>query len=92
MTYCIEFILVVGSSVVVFFIFSIRLLLWLPNKLNWEEVKLMIDEYYAYDCHCDCHILQAIECAGIQKNRRFIGGMWRYESFPDECYEILSKP
>jgi len=62
------------------------------NKLNWEEVKLMIDEYYAYDCHCDCHILQAIECAGIQKNRRFIGGMWRYESFPDECYEILSKP
>ena len=62
------------------------------HKLNWEEVKSMIDEYYNYDCHCDCHILQAMESAGIQPNRRYIGGMWRYESFDDECYEILSKP
>jgi len=62
------------------------------HKLDWEEVKSMIDQYYAYDCHCDCHILQAMEVAGIQTNRRFIGGMWRYESFPDECYEILSMP
>ena len=62
------------------------------HNFEWEEIKLMIDEYYGYDCHCDCHILQAMESAGIQPNRRFIGGMWRYESFPNECYEILSKP
>ena len=62
------------------------------HKLNWEEVKSMIDEYYNYNCHCDCHILQAMESAGIQPNRRYIGGMWRYECFDDECYEILSKP
>ena len=58
----------------------------------WREVKMMIDEYYDYDCHCDCHILQAMESAGIQPNRRFIGGMWRYECFPDECYEIITEP
>ena len=62
------------------------------NNYVWEEVKMMIDEYYGCDCHCDCHILQAMEVAGIQPNRRFIGGSWRHESFPDECYEILSKP
>ena len=62
------------------------------NNFDWKEVKMMIDEYYSYDCHCDCHILQAIESAGIQQDRRYIGGMWRYEAFPDECYEILSKP
>jgi hypothetical protein len=37
-------------------------------------------------------LLQAMEVAGIQPNRRFIGGSWRHESFSDECYEILSKP
>jgi hypothetical protein len=57
---------------------------------DWEEVKLMIDEYYLGKCNCDCHILQAIEWAGIQPNRRPINGIWRYETFPDECYEILS--
>ena len=62
------------------------------NNFNWEEIKSMIDEYYGCDCHCDCHILQAMESAGIQSKRRFIGGMWRYETFPDECYEIISKP
>ncbi|MEE4602682.1 MAG: hypothetical protein V2J65_15485 [Desulfobacteraceae bacterium] len=62
------------------------------RNYKWEEVKMMIDEYYCCDCHCDCHILQAIEIAGIQPNRRFIGGSWRYEVFEDECYEFLSKP
>ena len=57
---------------------------------DWEEVKLTIDEYYRGKCNCDCHILQAIEWGGIQPNRRPINGIWRYESFPDECYEILS--
>ena len=57
---------------------------------NWEEVKLMVEEYYGGKINCDCHILQAIEWAGIQPNRRPINGIWRYESFPDECYEILS--
>ena len=57
---------------------------------DWEEVKLMIEEYYRDKCNCDCHILQAMEWAGIQPNRRPINGIWRYESFPDECYEILS--
>ena len=60
------------------------------HNYKWEEVKMMIDEYYGCDCHCDCHILQATEMAGIQPNRRFIGGSWRYEDFPDECYEFLS--
>jgi len=62
------------------------------HNYSWEEVKMMIDEYYGCDCHCDCHILQAMEIAGIQPERRFIGGSWRYETFPDDCYEILSKP
>ncbi len=60
------------------------------HNFEWKEIKLMIDEYYDYDCHCDCHILQAMEIAGIQPSRRYIGGMWRYELFPDEYYEILS--
>jgi len=60
------------------------------HDCNWEEVKLMIEEYYGDECNCDCHILQAIEWAGIQPNRRPINGIWRYETFPDECYEILS--
>ena len=60
------------------------------HHCNWEEVKLMIEEYYGGKCNCDCYILQAIEWAGIQPNRRPINGIWRYESFPDECYEILS--
>ena len=60
------------------------------HDYNWEEVKLMIDEYYLGKCNCDCHILQAIEWSGIQPNRRPINGIWRSEYFPDECYEILS--
>ncbi|WP_319408729.1 hypothetical protein [uncultured Desulfosarcina sp.] len=62
------------------------------HHYNWKEVKMMIDEYYGCDCHCDCHILQAVEIVGIQQERRFFGGSWRHETFPDDCYEILSKP
>jgi hypothetical protein len=62
------------------------------HNYNWEEVKMMIDEYYGCDCHCDCHIMQAMEIAGIQANRPFIGGGWRNDHFAADCYEILSGP
>ena len=47
------------------------------NNYVLEEVEMMIDEYYGCDCHCDCHILQAMEAAGTHPNRRFIGGSLR---------------
>jgi hypothetical protein len=60
-------------------------------QYDWMEVKMMIDEYYYCNCHCDCYILQATEVIGIQPTRRRMHGFGMLKHFPDECYEKLAK-